>query len=51
MKQKQLILPEKNSILVEYLSYDELFLMGFLEGFNRKSNEIIDKAGFEEYLD
>jgi len=41
MKQKQIALPELESPLTDFLSADELFLLGFLQGFDRKSNDLL----------
>jgi len=48
MKQKQTTYQELNSPFVEYLSAEELFLLGFLKGFNRQSNEVLAQKAFYE---
>ncbi len=49
MKQKQKY-PEINPQYLQYLSTEELFLLGFLKGFNRKSNQILTEEGLESSM-
>lgn len=48
IKQQTLSEPELDYFVDEYLDVDEVFLLGFLQGFNRQSNQAMDQFEFEE---